>query len=243
MMTGYLFPVGVQAQSIGTAVGRILGPRDPHVPPYIYIGRDIDTSDTEKQFINEYIGPGFYGLKHAPFMIPDPTQGLASLSTPAGMTVQRLDRRLKYWKWIGGLASEELHASAKVNEYVQAMESARAMMDSPVKQAFNYLQQETPETIAAYEPKIAAKELLDRPLLFWPPVRAWLAIGSATGGKRLAVRAGRIPIWAIQGLRHARKRQAAAGRDEKTDRRSDCPTDPRSQRPRFTRSDAGGRRQ
>ena len=55
------------------------------MPPYIYIGRDIDTSDTEKQFISEYIGPGFYGVKYAPFMIPDPTQGLATLHAAAGM--------------------------------------------------------------------------------------------------------------------------------------------------------------
>src|SRR5262249_40213046 len=63
MMTGYLFPVGVKAPSIGAVVGRTLGPRDANVPPYIYIGRDIDTSDTEKLFINEYIGPGFYGIQ------------------------------------------------------------------------------------------------------------------------------------------------------------------------------------
>ena len=56
------------------------------MPPYIYIGRDIDTSDTEKQFINEYIGPGFYGPKYAPLMIPDPVRGLATLSAAAGMT-------------------------------------------------------------------------------------------------------------------------------------------------------------
>src|SRR3954465_12345250 len=46
MMTGYLFPVGVKAPSIGAGIARTLGPRDPNVPPYIYIGRDIDTSDT-----------------------------------------------------------------------------------------------------------------------------------------------------------------------------------------------------
>src|SRR4029077_5158046 len=51
MMTGYLFPVGVKCARIGAGVARTLGPRDSGVPPYIYIGRDIDTSDTEKQFI------------------------------------------------------------------------------------------------------------------------------------------------------------------------------------------------
>ena len=63
MMTGYLFPAGVKVPSIGAAIGRTLGRKDPHVPAYIYIGRDIDTSDEERLFISEYIGPGFYGSK------------------------------------------------------------------------------------------------------------------------------------------------------------------------------------
>ena len=62
MMTGYLFPVGVRAPASARQSPASRGPRDPNVPPYIYIGRDIDTSDTEKQFINDYIGSGFYGV-------------------------------------------------------------------------------------------------------------------------------------------------------------------------------------
>jgi Protein of unknown function (DUF1501) len=44
MMTGYLFPTGVKTPSLGAAVARTLGRRNPQVPAYIYIGRDIDTS-------------------------------------------------------------------------------------------------------------------------------------------------------------------------------------------------------
>src|SRR5580765_6976231 len=80
MQTGYLFPTGVKTPSMGAAIARTLGRRDPQVPAYIYIGRDIDTSDEEKLFISEYIGPGFYGVKYAPFMIPDPAKGLSTLS-------------------------------------------------------------------------------------------------------------------------------------------------------------------
>jgi hypothetical protein len=42
------------------------------------------------------------------------------------------------------------------------MEAARAMMDSPVKRAFAYTSDESEKTIAAYEPRIAADELLDK---------------------------------------------------------------------------------
>lgn len=162
MMTGYLFPVGLKAPSIGAAVARTLGPRRENVPPYIYIGRDIDTSDAEKQFISEYIGSGFYGVKHAPFMIPDPTAGLATLAAASGMTTERLDRRLAYWKDVNKLSSSQLHDAPKADDYVKIMEQARAMMDSPVKRAFDYAKEEKPATLEAYEPKILRGEVQDK---------------------------------------------------------------------------------
>jgi hypothetical protein len=162
MMTGYLFPVGLKAPSIGAVIARTLGPRAENVPPYIYIGRDIDTSDDEKQFISDYIGPGFYGVKYAPFMIPDPTAGLSTLRAAAGMTVERLDRRLKFLASVHRLAPESLRQAPAAEDYMKMMESARAMMDSPVKRAFDYAQEEPPEVLAAYEPQIESGQLLDK---------------------------------------------------------------------------------
>ncbi|REK06709.1 MAG: DUF1501 domain-containing protein [Planctomycetota bacterium] len=166
MMTGHLFPVGLKAPSMGAAVARTLGPKRENMPPYIYIGRDIDTSDTEKQFISEFIGPGFYGVKYAPFMIPDPTRGLATLSAAAGMTVERIDRRLDYLKTLQGLAPEALRTAPEADNYMQIMQQARAMMDSPVKRAFDYQREESPATLAAYEPKIEPGELLNNKYYF-----------------------------------------------------------------------------
>src|SRR5580704_5522267 len=159
--TGYLFPSGVKAPSIGSIVSRTLGRRNPQIPAYIYIGRDVDTSDEEKLFISEYIGPGFYGVNHAPFMIPDPAKGLATLNAVAGMKMDRLDRRQQYLEAITGLSSPALRESNKASDYVKVMEDARAMMDSPVKRAFDYRTEEKPEVIAAYEPEITESALLD----------------------------------------------------------------------------------
>ncbi len=161
-MTGYLFPSGVKIPSIGSVVARSLGRRDKTVPPYIYIGRDIDTSDEEKLFINEYIGPGFYGVNYAPFMIPDPAKGLATLNAVAGMKIDRLDKRQELLKKLSGLSARELHESGKVQDYLKVMDEARAMMDSPVKKAFDFQKDEKPEILAAYQPKITAEEQLDK---------------------------------------------------------------------------------
>jgi len=162
MMTGYLFPTGVKTPSLGAAVARTLGRRNPRVPAYIYIGRDIDTSDEEKLFISEYLGPGFYGVPHAPFMIPDPAKGLATLNAVIGMKMDRLDRRQAYLRAITGLTESELQHANQVKDYMKVMEDARAMMDSPVKRAFDYLNEEKPETVKAYEPEVGAEDLLDK---------------------------------------------------------------------------------
>src|SRR5579863_8333800 len=159
--TGYLFPSGVKAPSIGSIVGRTRGRRNPQIPAYIYIGRDVDTSDEEKLFISEYIGPGFYGVNHAPFMIPDPAKGLATLNAVAGMKMDRLDRRQQYLEAMTGLSQKSLLESSKASDYIKVIEDARAMMDSPVKRAFDYRADEKSEVIAAYEPEIAETALLD----------------------------------------------------------------------------------
>ena len=179
----------------------------PNVPPYIYIGRDIDTSDTEKQFISEYIGPGFYGVKHAPFMIPDPTAGLATLS-------RRRRHRHRAARSPAGLSgrpsascrADSCASRAKAEDYLKMMEQARAMMDSPVKRAFDYAQDEKPATLAAYEPQDRPRRRAGQVLLLRPAVRPRAAAGPAAGRARRPVRAGRISIRPVPRLRHARRR-------------------------------------
>jgi len=166
MMTGYVHPAGFKAPSIGSIVGRTRGRRDPNVPEYIYIGRDIDTSDNERLFIAEFIGPGFLGVQSAPFMIPDATEGLATLNPALGMTTERLDRRQMFFHRLNELADRGLIESTKADHYRKTIDDARAMMDSPVKRAFDYVNEEKPEVVAAYEPQISANELLDQSYYF-----------------------------------------------------------------------------
>ena len=150
MMTGYLFPAGVKVPSLGAVVGRTLGRRDPLVPAYIDIGRDINSANQEYLFINEYQGPGFYGPRYAPFMIPEPTQGLPTLNAVAGMKPDRLDRRQAYLQAVNGLSAKELRESDKAKEFAKVMDDAPAMMDSPVKRAFEF-KSEKPETLKNYD--------------------------------------------------------------------------------------------
>ncbi len=162
MMTGYVPPSGVRPPSMGSVVSRVLGRKQAQVPGYIYIGRDIDTNDSEKLFISEFIGPGFYGANHAPFMIPDPSRGVASLNAFAGMPMTRLDQRLNLARALADQGPAELRTAPRAQEFRQQLNEARALMDSPVKNAFDFSKGEKPETLAAYEPEITREQLLDK---------------------------------------------------------------------------------
>jgi len=76
--------------------------------------------------------------------------------------MDRLDRRQGYLRAITGLSEPQLQAANKVNDYLKVMEDARAMMDSPVKKAFDYLKDEKPELVKAYEPEVGPDALLDK---------------------------------------------------------------------------------
>ena len=161
MMTGYLSPAGVKAPSMGSVIARTLGRRHRNVPPYIYLGREIATNDDEKLFISEYIGPGFYGLQHAPLMVPDAGKGLETLSGAGNMTVSRLDQREEYLRALAGLGPAELRSSEKAREYLNMLDEARALMDSPVKKAFEFRADEKPEILNAYQPAPPAKDAME----------------------------------------------------------------------------------
>ncbi len=96
MMTGFPFPSGVMTPSIGAVVARTLGRRDSNLPAYIAIGRDANSARLESAFINTYQGPGFYGPRYAPLVIPDAARGLSALhADPTDNSRTVLDSRAK----------------------------------------------------------------------------------------------------------------------------------------------------
>ncbi len=98
-------------------------------------------------------------------MIPDATRGVATLNAVGGMRLDRLDRRQAYLRAISGMTEAQLRDAHQVKDYLQVMEDARAMMDSPVKRAFDF-KDEKPEVIAAYQPKVARDQVQDQSYYF-----------------------------------------------------------------------------
>jgi hypothetical protein len=91
---------------------------------------------------------------------------MATLHAAAGVSNQRLDKRLKYLSDIQRMSDESLQRSGKASAYLNTIQQARAMMDSPVKKAFDFANDESPKTLAAYEPQVGAADLLDKNYFF-----------------------------------------------------------------------------
>ena len=161
MITGYEFPAPAKAASIGALIARVLGPKDPAVPPYIYIGRNTATADPDERFIHEYLGGGFYGPKYAPLMLPDALVAGSILGTGSAPAVARMNRRLNYLDKVKSLGATELNASTKTMEYMNSMAKARALMDSPLREALEFSSEEMLEAGRSYEPEISQGDVAD----------------------------------------------------------------------------------
>ena len=196
------------------------------MPPYIYIGRDIDTSDTEKQFIHEFIGPGFYGIEHAPFMIPDPAAGLATLARRRRhrQCPARSPHRVSQER-APACRPTVCGARDKVAGYLNMIDQARAMMDSPVKRAFDLCQATNrPTRSPPTSRRSPASELLDKNYFFGRRFGQGLLLA-----RRLVEAGARFvqveyQYGAFKGFDTHEDGQRAAGRNEKADRRARSPS-------------------
>ena len=133
-------------------------------------------------------------------MIPDPAKGLATLNAVSGMKMDRLDRRQAYLRAMTGLTEPELQQANKVKDYLKVMEDARAMMDSPVKKAFDYVKEEKPETVKAYEPEVGAKDLLDKTYYYGNRFGQGLLLARRLVEAGARVYPGGVSVRPVQGL-------------------------------------------
>ncbi len=94
--TGYEPPQTVAAPHLGAWIARALGPRDPAVPAYIDIGQRYDLGETEE--LKAFQTGGVLGSEFGPFRVPDPSDAVASVRPPAGMTVGRFQSRYRAYR-------------------------------------------------------------------------------------------------------------------------------------------------
>ena len=136
--TCYEPPQSVLAPHIGAWIANYLGPVNPVIPPFIDIGQRFTLGEGEE--LKAFHSAGFLGNEFGPFIIPDPSAGLDSVSPPVGMSHARFEKRNKlYDELIRKSPVGELGSDYQKESLKRSMEQAYILLKSPEAQAFDPL--------------------------------------------------------------------------------------------------------
>ncbi len=145
--TGYVPPQTVACPHLGAWLARVLGPRNPAIPPFINIGQRLE-GHGESEELKAFTTGGFFGTEYGPFNLPFPDDAVSAVRPPKGMTPERFSARHAKFKEllkaspVGELASDHHHESM-----LKAMENAHRLLTSKEREAFDI----TKEPKASYD--------------------------------------------------------------------------------------------
>jgi len=134
--TCYEPPQTVAAPHIGSWIAKELGPMNPVIPAFIDIGQRFTVGEAEE--LKAFHTAGFLGNEFGPFFIPDPSQGLESVSPPVGMDSTRFERRNQlYNELISNSPMGEVGSDYQKESLRRSMEQAYMLLNSPEAKAFD----------------------------------------------------------------------------------------------------------
>jgi hypothetical protein len=147
--TGYVPPQTVAAPHLGSWVAKVRGPLNPAIPAFINIGQRLEGVG-ESEELKAFTTAGFFGTEYGPFNLPFPTDAVAAVRPPQGMTRERFEARMKRYKElvkrspVGEMASDYHQASM-----LRAVENAHRLLSSKERDAFD-LHKEPKESFDGY---------------------------------------------------------------------------------------------
>ncbi len=135
--TGYVPPQTVAAPHLGAWIARLLGPRNPVIPPFINIGQRLE-GHGESEEVKAFTTAGFLGSEFGPFNLPYPEDAAQSVRPPAGMVAGRFeDRYARYRKLVAASPQARYASDFQQESMVRAFDSAYRLLSSDQKQAFD----------------------------------------------------------------------------------------------------------
>jgi hypothetical protein len=135
--TGYVPPQTVACPHLGSWIARVRGPNNPALPPFINIGQRLEGVG-ESEELKAFTTGGFFGSEYGPFNLPFPTDAIAAVRPPKGMTAERFETRQKKYREllkrspVGELASDHHHESM-----MRAIDNAHRLLSSKERDAFD----------------------------------------------------------------------------------------------------------
>ncbi len=147
--TGYVPPLTVAAPHLGAWMAKVLGPKNPVVPPFINIGQRLEGVG-EKEELKAFTTAGFFGSEFGPMNLPYPKDAVRSVQPPKGMEPGRFGNRYRHYrKLIQQSPNRELLSDYQQDSMLRAMDAAHRLLQSKEKHAFD-LTREPQESYQRY---------------------------------------------------------------------------------------------
>ena len=135
--TGYVPPLTVAAPHIGAWMAKVLGPKNPVMPPFINIGQRLEGVG-EKEELKAFTTGGFFGSEFGPMNLPYPQDAVRSVQPPKGMEPGRFANRYKHYrKLIDQNPNRELISDFQQESMLRSMDAAHLLLKSEEKKAFD----------------------------------------------------------------------------------------------------------
>ncbi|MBM3877948.1 MAG: DUF1501 domain-containing protein [Verrucomicrobia bacterium] len=147
--TGYVPPQTVACPHIGSWIAKVLGPRNPVMPPFINIGQRLEGVG-EQEELKAFTTAGFFGNEFGPMNLPYPDEAAQSVRPPKGMDAGRFENREKLFRKL----VEKSPQRAYLGDYQQqsmlrAMDNSFRLLSSKERAAFD-LADEPKESLDEY---------------------------------------------------------------------------------------------
>jgi len=135
--TGYVPPLTVAAPHIGAWMAKVLGPKNPVVPPFINIGQRLEGVG-EKEELKAFTTAGFFGSEFGPMNLPYPKDAVRSVQPPKGMEPGRFSNRYRHYrKLVDRNPNRELMSDYQQQSMLRSMDAAHRLLQSKEKRAFD----------------------------------------------------------------------------------------------------------
>jgi len=148
--TGYVPPQTVACPHIGAWMAKVLGPKNPVIPPFINIGQRLEGVG-EQEELKAFTTAGFFGSEFGPMNLPYPEQAAESVRPPKGMDRERFVNRNKlYKKIVDASPHRNVMSDHQQQSMIRAMDNAYRLLSAKEREAFD-ISLEPKESLAKYD--------------------------------------------------------------------------------------------
>ena len=118
-------------------MAKVLGPRNPVIPPFINIGQRLEGVG-EQEELKAFTTAGFFGSEFGPMNLPYPEEAAQSVRPPKGMQPERFANRDKFFKkLVDADPRREYLGDFQRESLLRSMDGAYRLLSAREREAFD----------------------------------------------------------------------------------------------------------